>query len=121
MIVQIPKIVDSGGERHSPSHSFIAEFELRLLTVDETTLVRAAVWVDGSLWTFDCPTPVRRAFKGATLIALITAPQVIQAELWSDKFGQFRHISGFVGPAGYIVEANSPFSSSMAVATENRR
>ena len=116
---EVARIVDSAGSRDITGGRSPARFELRLLTTDSTEVrVRVAIWIDGNLELVEGVTPFIRALRGTTCIALVNSESRVEAQLWSDKYGDFRMISGFVGRAGYVIERNVRTGGSVAAAHE---
>jgi hypothetical protein len=81
---------------------------------------RVAVWVDGSLELAEETTPFVRSSHGVTCIALVSSESRVEAQLWSDKYGEFKMISSFCGRTGYTMERNGKTGSSVAAAHEPR-
>jgi hypothetical protein len=82
--------------------------------------VRVAIWVDGSLEFAEETTPFLRSSRGVTCIALVSSESRVEAQLWSDKYGELKMISGFCGRTGYIIERHLKTGSSVASAHEPR-
>lgn len=85
-----------------------------------STQVRMAIGHGQTLELVDTETPCERAFTASqytVLIALTDRSETIQAELWSDEFGEMRKVGSFGGgTCGRFVRHNKPVASVLSLA-----